>query len=532
MLQIMNAWKSFDTRRQAFTVFSIVALLVLLFMGGRIVSQPSMALLYSGLESDVSGDVIGLLEQRGTRYEVRGNAIFVPSGERDSLRMSLASEGVPSNSGDGYELLDGLSGFGTTAQMFDAAFWRAKEGELARTIVTSPHVTSARVHIAPAESRAFRRDERPSASVFVTTTSGGLPGKQARAIRLLVASAVSGLRAADVTVVGPTGVLLSDTDGTDSTPAEQDRAAALGAKIKRLLEARVGYGNVAVEVTVETDTEHRSIRETLFDPASRVAISTETEENTENDREAGGEVTVASNLPEGDTNGTRDTLSQRNELRERVNYEVSETHREINRAAGAIKRVSVAVLVNGITQTGVDGESIYLPRSDDELASLKDLVATAVGYDESRGDVVTLKSLQFETALPQGTEAFAGANGYLGLDLMALFQTLLLAIVVLVIAIFVVRPAFIGSRNNLAAPALSNVGAEVGDEASNLLTGEIADDSPDAVSGANEAGRGALVPAAASEDAVERLRTMISQRQDETIEILRSWLEDEEELAS
>lgn len=96
-------------------------------------AQPSMTLLYSGLEPGAAGEVVQALEQRGVVHEVRGRAIYVESGQRDELRMTLASEGLPQNNSKGYELLDTLSGFGTTAQMFDAAYWRAKEGELART---------------------------------------------------------------------------------------------------------------------------------------------------------------------------------------------------------------------------------------------------------------------------------------------------------------------------------------------------------------------------------------------------------------
>ena len=131
-----------------------------------------MSLLFGGLEARAAGDVIAALDQRGIPYDVRGGAIYVPTAQRDTLRMGLASEGLPTNGSQGYELLDSLSGFSTTSQMFDAAYWRAKEGELARTILASPHVRAARVHISTSATRPFQRDQAPTAAVTVTTAGG------------------------------------------------------------------------------------------------------------------------------------------------------------------------------------------------------------------------------------------------------------------------------------------------------------------------------------------------------------------------
>ena len=116
-----------------------------------------MTLLYAGLDPAAAGEVITALEQRGIAYSVQGDAIYVDGSKRDQSRMALAQEGLPKGGGAGYELLDDLNGFGTTAQMFDAAYWRAKEGELARTILVIPQVRAARVHLANQQSRPFAR---------------------------------------------------------------------------------------------------------------------------------------------------------------------------------------------------------------------------------------------------------------------------------------------------------------------------------------------------------------------------------------
>ena len=159
----------------------------------RMATAPTMTLLYSGLDSSAAGEVVQALEAKSVAYEIRGGSIFVSAAQRDELRMTLASDGLPANSSNGYELLDSLTGFGTTSQMFDAAYWRAKEGELARTIVSSPQIQSARVHIANPSSQPFKRQIAATASVTVTANGGTVATAQANGLRYLVASAVAGL---------------------------------------------------------------------------------------------------------------------------------------------------------------------------------------------------------------------------------------------------------------------------------------------------------------------------------------------------
>src|SRR6056297_949198 len=293
--QIRNLWKALDPRRRVIVIAATLAMFAAVLGLARMASAPSMALLYAGLESGPAGEVVRALEQRGVAHEVRGGSIFVDRARRDTLRMTLASEGLPANSSKGYELLDGLSGFGTTSQMFDAAYWRAKEGELARTIVANPRISKARVHIANAGDNPFRRDVSPTASVTVTTPSGALSKDHAKALRFLVASAVAGLAPAKVSVIDSAGGLVGASEDAP-VRAGQDRAEMLRERAVRLLEARVGPGNAVVEVSVETVKETESIREVALDPESRVAVSVDSEERTDSSSETGGggDVTVAS----------------------------------------------------------------------------------------------------------------------------------------------------------------------------------------------------------------------------------------------
>ena len=109
--------------------------------------QPSMSLLYAGLDPVHAGEVISELDQLDVPYEIRGEAIFIAQNVRDRTRFALARDGLPRQSIQGYELLDDVNGFSVTSEMYNAAYWRAKEGELTRTILTTPGVDSARVHI-------------------------------------------------------------------------------------------------------------------------------------------------------------------------------------------------------------------------------------------------------------------------------------------------------------------------------------------------------------------------------------------------
>jgi len=538
--QILGQWNALDMRRRVIVAVATLGMFAAVLGLARFAATPSMSLLYAGLDASAAGEVVAALDQRGIAHEVRGDSIYVPASERDGLRMMLAGEGLPANSTKGYELLDGLSGFGTTSQMFDAAYWRAKEGELARTILAHPAVTGARVHLGSSGSNPFQRDVRHSASVSVTTGGQELTPRHARALQFLVASAVAGLAREDVAIIDSEGGLVGAAEESPANSPD-DRAEALRLRALRLLEAHVGTGNAVVEVTLETETRSESIRERRFDPDSRVAISTDTEEMTDTASGQEGGVTVASNLPEGDAGGGAPSKSNREESRERVNYEVSTTEREVVKGPGAIRRMSVAVLVNARPDTGAGADGAPPARPEEELAALRELVSSAVGLDTGRGDVLTLRALPFEATAPAGTLATPGLLDRLAIDTMSLLQALVLAVVALVLGLFVLRPVLMRPPAPEAARLESSrqtTGAsEAAASASAPLTGEIDEGDFDA-SGlslvSEERGEpgsaGALAPAGPrSEDPVARLRALIGERQEETVEILRNWLEGEEE---
>jgi len=233
---------------------------------------------------------------------------------------------------------------------------------------------------------------------------------------------------------------------------------------------------------------------------------------------------------------TSDTSASENtETRERINYEVSSTEREITQQPGAIKRMSVAILINGLTTLDASGTPSFALRPEEELTALRDLVVAAVGIDEARGDVVTIRTLQFEPIEPSGTLVEASLLDRLAIDVMTLVQSLVLAIVALILGLFVLRPIL--SRPPLMAS--SQIGRlAVASQPEIMPLSGVIDDGEIDESGLSDVSEKALIDRSRQplsridgppEDPVVRLRSLIGQRQEETVEILRNWLEGEEE---
>jgi flagellar M-ring protein FliF len=532
---LLELWANLGNRRRAIVVGATLGMFLAVLGLARMAGTPSMALLYSGLESAAAGEVITALDAQNAPYEVRGDAIYVDESQRDNLRMILAGQGLPATGGTGYELLDGLSGFGTTSQMFDAAYWRAKEGELARTVLALPGVKSARVHVAQAPTQLFQKDGKPTASVTVVSATGVLTDLQARALRHLVAAAVPGMLPDDVAVIDSVaGLIPSDRDATTPNTASNAKATEIRENVERLLAARVGPGKAVVEVNVDVVTDREEVNEHIFDPAGRVAISTETQDKSGSSNGSEGNVTVASNLPDGDAGAAGSNQSQTTEKQERVNYEVSETSRQIIKAPGSVRKVSVAVLVDQETVVAADGSVTFQPRSPEELATLTELVASAVGLDEARGDVLTLKSLPFQPIAVDGTLVEAGMFGSLGnLDVMSIIQLGVLSLVALILGLFVIRPIL--TSGSSTAPQLDAPYAPLalpgGNDGTGALDGEIDDLAMMMMPATADFAEQEAAMNGTDTDPVARLRRLIEERQAESIEILRSWMEHDEEPA-
>ncbi|MEM8935798.1 MAG: flagellar basal-body MS-ring/collar protein FliF [Pseudomonadota bacterium] len=513
MSGLVSVWGTLTTQKKLALIAAVVATIGAFSMLARTASRPSMTLLYAGLEGRTAGDVITALEQMDVAFDVRGDAIYVPAQNRDSARMALAAKGLPQSGQAGYELLDTLNGFSTTSDMFDATYWRAKEGELARTITTTPGVSSARVHIATQSGGPFSRNAaEPTAVVTVTMGRGALKNAQANSIRYLVGSAVPGLSPESVAVLdSERGVVLSP-GSSDPAMGDQedasDREQRLESDILNILEARVGAGNARVQVALEIDREREAISERVFDPEGRVVAGREVNEVSETSTGSGGNtVTVASNLPEGEAgaNGSQSS-SSRTETREITTYDMSEVRREREKLPGAIQRLSIAVLVNEVADESDDGTPVL--RDQAELDSLRNLVAQAAGFNEARGDTLSIEALAFKSLDGEGVLIAANPMGdFIERHLMTVIQIGVLAVVTLVLALFVVKPVLASEATGGSAGAL-----EAGQD-------------PMPMPAALE-DLGPATPVAPP-DPIELLKEIAVDKSDETADLLKTWLEAE-----
>ncbi len=430
----------------------MVALIVLMAYS---ISRPSFSLLYSDLQPEDAAGVVAEIERLGVpvRIGADGTRIEVPEQQVSRVRLELAGRGLPVSGAAGYELFDEQGSLGLTSFMQQVNRVRALEGELARTIQSLEAVKAARVHLVLSERDAFTRERTdPSASVVVRVKRGGALGQaQARTIRHLVAAAVPGLELSKVTVLDARGntLLAEDQGAFPGAGAVSDRASALEASltsaIERLLIPRLGAGNVRVQANVDLSMDREVIREKIFDPSRTALRSSQIVEETEESRELSSDqaTTVEQNLPEADI-PVGDAGTNRNDLyrtEETTNYEISSVARERVREPGEVKRVSVAVMVNGTRTTAPDGTSVYAPRSAEELQRIEALVKSAIGFDEARGDRVTIENLEFvalETTLPPVTDV--SVTQVLSRNIVTVIQWLVLLTISVLVLMIGVRP--------------------------------------------------------------------------------------------
>jgi flagellar M-ring protein FliF len=383
-------------------------------------TEPPYTLLFADLELADAQELVGRLEAMAIPFRLSpaGDAIMVPSGEALRLRMALAEEGLPHGGKIGYELLDQANPFTTSDFLANVNLRRAVEGELARTIGTLRGVRAARVHIVEPKRSLFGREEiEPSASIVLSLRgSAALDKRQVAGIRHLVAAAVPGLAPRGVTIVDDAGNLLAEPSDPgaellSADDAEEHRAALenrLRAKIIQLLERTVGPGKVDAAVSADLDFDELATTAELFDPDGQVVRSTQTAEEASDLKEsqAADAVSVANNLPteRAPPDAAAAANSERsNRTEETVNYEISRTVRNQTKRGASLRKLSVAVQVDGVYREQADGSRVHEPRSDEELAQLAALVRSAAGIDESRGDVVEIVSRPF--VLPEAPPA-------------------------------------------------------------------------------------------------------------------------------
>ncbi|MBE9528939.1 MAG: flagellar M-ring protein FliF [Proteobacteria bacterium] len=381
---------------------------------------PAYQVLYSGLSGNDSGAVIDRLRELGVPYKVEGNSISVPSENVYETRMELAGQGLPQGNGVGYEIFD-TSSFGVTQFVQKINYKRALQGELSRTISQINEVDTARVHMSiPDSGSFFGEDRRSKASVIIKLRAGkSLSQGQVASIVHLISNSTENLNTTDVTVVDTEGRMWTrsskdgDAYGMGATQAEYRGGMEknLERRVESMLEKTVGMDRVVARVSVDVETRHVEKTEEVFDPEGVVPRSEQSsKESTTGGMSGGGVPGVLSNLPGGTQGGAGQggSAPQSKTDTETINYEISKTVSHTIEPITNIKRMTVAVLVDGSydVTTDADGNEVrtYVARTDEEIASYVSMVEGAVGFSEERGDEITVVSTPFSS------ELFAGAT--------------------------------------------------------------------------------------------------------------------------
>ena len=530
-----------------------------------LLSRPHMTPLYTGLEPAEAGRIVKAVEAMGVPVSAAfdGTAVQVPEAEVPRLRMLLAEKGLPSRGGIGYELFDTDKPLGITSFMQRMNRLRAMEGELARTIETLSGIEAARVHIVLPDREEFSRAApTPTASIVVRMRGRApLERRQALSIRHLVSAAVPNLKPSAVTVLDASGeVLLTEEDGDARSSAKVDGLRAghetrISRAIEQMLVARLGQGNVRVQVAVDVETKREVVRSQSFDPNSQVVRSTQTVQEQDRSLDSTGEppVTAEQNLPQREVraqaqNNRSSSDSKRQE--ETVNYEISNIARETVIEPGDIRRVSVAVLVNGTWATAQDGTRSYEARSPEELQRITELVRSAMGFSEARGDRVTVDNLEFVNLAPElgAREPMAEIVDTLSRNVMTLIQWVILLVLCGLLIVLGLRPLIrrVFPAAEPAAAAETPAPALAAGAAMPQLTGPAIGGDPAMpaaqLTDAGEPSTAALpgieetmdqlielrtVEGRVRASSIRRLGDIVDQYPDEAIDILRSWLYEE-----
>ncbi len=457
MATIVDALRDMGTRR--LVLLSMVSALA---VAGLVVfmlwaQKPVQSMLYSGLSPEDAGAVIDALRERRIPYTLEGSAIYVPSDKVHELRMELASKGLPAGGGVGFEIFD-RTGFGVTEFTQKVNYRRALQGELARTIAQLKEVDSARVHLAlPERGVFFDEEKRARASIVVRLKPGStLTRSHVQGIVHLVAGSVENLRPEDVTVVDTTGRMWTrpmekeDMFGFTAIQLEYKRnlERSLEKRIQTMLEKAVGLDKVVVRVSADVDAKRVEKTEEIYDPDSQVVRSEQRSKERTSGRpaSAGGVPGVLSNIPDtGSSVSAPAVTSQTQRQDEIINYEINRTVSRVIEPMNTIKRLSVAVLVDGNYEVvkAEDGteEKRFVERGEEEIKRITELVKGAVGFLEERGDTISVVSIPFEEAPVADLEVPEAETPVVSPELISTaVRYLSVALVVIFTVLFVLRP--------------------------------------------------------------------------------------------
>ncbi len=453
--RVKSAFQALPTSQKilyAGSLFVVVASMGYLLYSANV---KEYAGLYSGLSDEELGVVVEKLKAQKVPYKLSGqNRISVPQDMLHETRLALAAEGIPRGDGTGFEIFD-VQKLGSTDFVQRINYQRALQGELARTINKIDLIQESRVHLVLPEESLFKEDQQaPSASVVLQLRQGArLSATQVQGIVNLVAGAVPGLNEEKITVVSTDGQVIfkkSATDGSFLSDQQMEYKNVLEEdyrrKVQSMLEQLLGANRVITRVSLGLDFSRAQVTEEIYDPDSAVVRSQQRslESSTGRDLNPRGNPDRPVNL-EGRLVGTDDVDKQDGQKgydrqRETVNYEINRVARQVVHAPGSVRNVSVAVIVDGPYEIKPDDDGrmkpFFVGRSADEMRTLEELVKRAVGYDERRGDQITVTNVPF---VADYTPDLLPENRWVRMlkDNQRLLLNLLL---ILLVFLFVVRP--------------------------------------------------------------------------------------------
>lgn len=390
-VRMRELWGLLGTSQRVLFLSLAGAVLATLLIFFTWLGREQFTLLYSDLGHEESARVIEVLQKQNVEYRVTngGSGLMVPASRVGELKVALAGEGLPTGGMNGYELFDD-QGLGVSEFTQNLNFRRALEGELARSITTINGIAKARVHLVLPKAALFKSErQEPTASVVLNLARpGALRADQVEAIQRLVAGSVESLAPEQVTILDSFGTLLSrdgtnDVTGLSSAQLEikEEVEVYLSRKAQTTLESVLGAGAALVRVNADLDFEKVERTREVVDPETSAVVN---EQRSQSQREIDGETTESST----------------------VEYQFNRMVENIVGATGGVRKLTVAVLIDGIYSQGPDGASQYAARSPQELEGYRKIVENIVGLDSERGDKIELLNVRFQENLPVATNGF------------------------------------------------------------------------------------------------------------------------------
>ena len=468
--QAKNLFTSLSPAKRVTLIGFVVATLTGFIFLASWTGSPDYQLLYSNLSPEDGGAIISSLKEKKIPYKTseNGNAIMIPIEQIHEVRLDLASSGLPRGSGIGFEIFDNTK-LGMTEFVQNVNYQRALQGELSRTINGFDEVESTRVHIVMPSKSLFLEDETPaSASIIVKLRPGRwLKNPQVQAVVHLVSSSVSGLNPENVTIVDNYGKMLAGskvgsqngTPNSDQLALQEKIEKGMESRIQSMLEKPLGPGKTTVKVACELDFKRQERTEEKFLP-DKNAVRSEQFFNESSGSGSGpsGVPGVLSNTAAGDLtgeerknkSGTSEASENNFHKQERtVNYEITKVTSHTVEPFAAIKRLSVAVIVDG-TRKPADKEKganngeqgVYVPRTDEEMAKLERIVKRAVNFDAARGDEVAVINIPFEPLKIVAEEKDQSEKGWLAYveKYVPSAKSAFMGLFFILMFLFVVRP--------------------------------------------------------------------------------------------